>query len=405
MDGESRTLERASALLDLGRAVEAERLLRDALASTPDSTELLVELGRALNQQDRYDDSVTVVRRALGRQPDHLDALMVLSASAAGQGDNATSLRAVTTARQLAPGLPAVHRQEGLVFLRLDQPAPALAALGKARRLDPDDARTVAAIGSAHYALRQFPEAEKAVADALQLDASNIEAHRLRGLLELRRGGGRDAVETHRTTLRLDPSDPDAREALAIAMKTRNPLYGFFLRYSDWMAGLPRGMHWLVILAPLLLGRVLSAFADELWEQILLVVLAVLILLSWALEPIMNSVLVASSYARNLLPRATVLATYAFLGYLAAALAVVVTAVVTGHGLFIMLAASLLVWSMSVGQVHLVAAGRRRLAIRLQYAGATLALASTVALALGVGWPVGVLLVTGIAMLWFTAFA
>lgn len=405
MDGESRAAERASALLDLGRPEEAERLLRDALAASPQSTDLLVQLGRALNQQSRYDESVAVARQALGLQPDHLGALMVLSASTAGQGDHSTALQAAAAARQLAPGWPATHRQEGLVLLGLDQHEQGLQALGRARALDPDDAGTVAAIGSAHYAMRQFPQAEQAVADALRLDASNLDAHRLRGLLELRRGGGRGAVETHRTTLRLDPSDPDAREALAVAMKTRNPLYGLLLRYGDWMAGLPDGARWLVMLAPLLLSRVLRPVTDQLWAQVLLGVLVLLVLVSWALEPIMNSVLLTSRYARNLLPRPTVLATYAFLGYVVAALAAVASLWVHDDGLVLLLALGLLLWGMSAGQVHLVDDRRRRLAVRLHYAGAVLAVAAAVAFALDVRWPVGLLMITGVAMLWFTAFA
>ncbi len=380
-------------------------MFRDALASAPDDPDLLVQLGRALNQQRRYDESVDAVRQSLTKQPDHLGALLVLSASASGQDDYATALQAVRHARHLAPNLATVHLQEGLVLLARGEPADALHSLGRARALDPEDAGTVAALGSAHFALRQFESAEEAVADALQLDASNLEAHRLRGLLELRRGGGRRAVETHRTALRLDPTDADGREALAVAMKSRNPVYGLLLRYADWLQGLPGGARWMILLVPFFASRALRTVDDQLWAQVLLGLLVLVVVLSWAMEPLMNSVLLCSSYARHLLPRATRLATYAFVAYLVAAVGTAVVGFAADDDSSLILAMGLAVWAMSAGQTHLVDDRRRRLAVGLQYAGAVLAVVSLVVTALGLWSPAGLLLLAGLVMLWFTAFA
>lgn len=400
--------ERGVALLNLGRPAEAERHFREALTTDPDNAELLVYLAQALHQQERFAEARDVVRQGLAADPAHLTGLIVLSASLAGLRQFEPALDAVRRGLQIAPALPSLHRQHGALLIAQDRAAEAFGPLEQARTLDPEDPDTIAMIGNALYQLRRFQDAEQAVTDALRLDPDNLEAHRLRGALQLRRGGGRSAVDAHRTALRLDPTNQYSREGLSIAMKSRNPLYGQLLRFGDWMNGLPSGARWAVLLAPLIATRILRPFNDQVWAQVALVVVAAAVVLSWALEPLMNAVLLCTSYARNLLPRATKLATYAFLTYIAAALGAVVAGLVTQSNWNFILAMGFGVWSVSAGQVHLVDESRRKVAIALQCAGGVLAIMAIVA-ALVAPSPadpvIAIYFLLGLAMLWFTALA
>ena len=316
-----RAAERGRALLDLGRGPEAERYIREALAAEPSDADLLIDLAQSLNMQDRHDEARDTAQRGLAEAPEHLVGLLVLSASLAGLEDYNSAIDVVRSGLQIAPEVPQFHRQEGALLRAQDRPVDALGPLEQARTLDPDDSETVALVGAALFNARRFADSELAVAEALHLDPENPQAHRIRGLLSLRKGDGKPAVEAHRTALRLDPTDPDYREGLATAMKSRNPLYGLLIRISDWMDGLPSGARWLVLLAPYLATRFLRPFDHEIWAQVLIALVVALALLSWTLEPLMNTVLLCSSYARNLLPRRTKLATYAFLAYVASAIA------------------------------------------------------------------------------------
>ena len=402
--------ERGNALLDLGRAVEAEKYFREALAAEPANADLLISLARSLLQQERYDDARDAARQGLAADPEHLGGLLVLSAAMAGLDDFPAGLEAVRRALQVAPGLAQVHAQEGALLIAQGNSANALRPLERARTLDPEDSGTFALISAALYNTRQFDEAERAAADALRLDPYNSEAHRILGLLSLRRGGGRSAVDAHRTALRIDPTDPEYREGLATSMKSRNPLYGQLLRLGDWQQGLPPAARWLVLLAPFLASRVLRPFDDQAWAQILLALVFTVALLMWALEPVMNAVLLCSSYARNLLPRETKLATYGFLVYVGLAVASVTAGIVTSSDDALLLAMGLALWSVSAGMTHLVAASRRKIAIALQGAGALLAVWACSFVALGASsqggvHPGGLLVLSGVAMLWFTALA
>jgi Flp pilus assembly protein TadD len=259
--------ERGNALLDLGRAIEAEKYFREALAAEPANADLLVSLARSLQQQERYDEARDAARQGLAASPEHLGGLLVLSAAMAGLEDFPAALQAVQRGLQIAPGLAQLHAQEGALLIAQGNSANAFGPLELARTLDPEDSGTVALISAALYNTRRFEEAERTAADALRLDPDNSEAHRILGLLSLRRGGGRSAVDAHRTALRLDPTDPDYREGLATAMKSRNPLYGLLLRLGNWQEGLPSGARWLVLLAPFLASRVLRPFDDHVWRR------------------------------------------------------------------------------------------------------------------------------------------
>jgi Flp pilus assembly protein TadD len=401
--------ERGDALLDLGRAIEAEKYFREALAAEPTNADLLVSLARSLQQQERYDEARDAARQGLAASPEHLGGLLVLSGAMAGLEDFPAALQAVQRALQIAPGLALLHAQEGAILIAQGNPANAFGPLELARTLDPEDSGTVALISAALYNTRRFEEAERAAVDALRLDPDNSEAHRILGLLSLRRGGGRSAVDAHRSALRLDPTDPEYREGLATAMKSRNPLYGLLLRLGNWQEGLPSGARWLVLLTPILASRVLRPFDDHVWAQILLVLVFTVVLLIWALEPVMNAVLLCSSYARNLLPRDTKLATYGFLAYAALAVASATAGIATRSDDALVLALGLALWSVTAGQAHLVAASRRKIAIALQGAGALLALWACSFVALGASSqgvnPGGLLVLSGVATIWFTALA
>ena len=402
--------ERGNALLDLGRAIEAEKCFREALAAEPANADLLVALAMSLLRQERYDEARDAARQGLAAAPVHLGGLFVLSAAMAGLEDFPEALKAVQRGLQIAPGLAPLHAQEGAILIAQGNSADALVQLERARTLDPEDSGTVALLSAALFNTRRFEEAERAAADALRLDPDNSEAHRILGLLSLRRGGGRSAVDAHRTALRLDPTDPEYREGLATAMKSRNPLYGLLLRLGDWQEGLPPGARWLVLLAPLIASRVLRPFNDHVWAQILLALVVAVVLFTWALEPVMNAVLLCSSYARNLLPRDAKLATYGFLAYTALAVASVTAGIASASDDALVLALGLALWSVSAGSTHLVAASRRRIAIALHGAGALLAVLACSVVALGASsslgfLPVGLLVLSGAAMTWFTALA
>jgi Flp pilus assembly protein TadD len=398
---------RGRALLDLGRPAEAERVIRQALSARPDDAELHHLMGRALLAQERCDEAIESSRRALASDPQHVGAMYLLACAHAAEGDNDRARHVVDGALQVAPEAAALHSLKGAILARQGFTEAALTSVEHARGLDPEDPDVVAHHAAVLYDLRRNPEAAAAVADALALDPDHAEAHRLRGLLALRGGGSKVALEASRQALRLDPTDPNYRHDLAMAMKARNPLYALLYRVGDWQSSLPGAARYAFILAPFVLNRALRPFDDHLWARVLLVLVVGAVLVMWALEPLMNTVLLCSRFARRLLPRDATLATYGFLAYLATAAGCAVTGLVSGRGEPVLLGAALGLWAMSAGQAHTIRPRLRRLAVVLHLVGGLVALAAVLSLALTgtAGALLTVVLVAGIAMLWFTSFA
>ena len=404
---EAQALARAEMILDLGRAREAESILRDLLASNPNDPEVLYALTRAVNQQQHYVDARDLALRGLHEAPEHLGLLLSLSVAHGGLGDFGPALQAIRSAFQVAPDHPGVHRQEGWLLLADGRPQEALAALDRAQQLDPQDSNTVTLLAAASLDLRDYPATEDAVIRALSLDPNNAEAHRIKGVLALVRGRGASAVDSHRSALRLSPTNADFREGMAAALKARNPLYGLLLRYGHWLGGLPNGTRWFVLLAPLLLIQVLRP-VDEPWAMVVMGLVIAFVILSWVLEPLQNAILMCSTYSRNLLPVRTRRATFAFLANLGAGAAAAVVGLATENDLFLILAWAFVIWSVTSGQLHGVDEHRFRLAVILQCAGGVLGVTSFVLIAAGVTGLAslgGVYFIAGLAMLWFTILA
>ncbi|WP_285100717.1 tetratricopeptide repeat protein [Promicromonospora sp. MEB111] len=399
--------QRGQALLELGRGREAEEQFRIALAATPGDPDLLTRLAQALLEQDRYQEAHDASRAAVSAAPEHMIAFSVLSASLAGLERLPEAREAVRRALALAPHFAGLHVQEARVLLAQDLSDEALASVARARALDPEDADGAAVQALALYETQRFGEADAAVQEALRLDPQNVAAHRIQGLLALRRGGGAPAVEAHRTALRLSPTDSGAREGLAVSLKSRNPIYGLLLRYSMWLQAQPKALRIGMVVLPVILTRLLRPFDDQPWATALIVVVLAYVVLSWSLEPLMNTVLLLSN-DRHVLGRPERLATYAFLGFAGTAVVVLVVGLAGNIPLFLTLALGLGLWTMSIGSAHTVQAGRVKvLTIGAGVAAllAVVAFAGTLAGLDGLGIAVMTVLLGGVAALWFTAFA
>ncbi|WP_447007156.1 tetratricopeptide repeat protein [Saccharothrix isguenensis] len=400
-------VRRGQALLDLNRAREAEEQFRTALAAAPGEPTLHALLAQALLRQQRFQEAHDASRAAVGAAPEHVMAYSTLAASLAGLKRLNEAEDAVRHALALAPEAAVLHVQEAYVLLAQNRPVDALISIGRARALDPEDSDAAAVQAAALFESHRFEQAEAAVDEALRLDPQNADAHRIRGLLALRRGGGEPAVQAHRTALRLSPTDSDAREGLSVALKSRNPLYGLMLRYGMWLKTLPTGLRLLVLFLPFILTRLLRPFEGEAWASVLLVVVIAAVVLSWSLEPLMNCVLLLSR-ERHLLSRSARLSTYAFLGFAAAALAVLAVGLNTGPERLLTLALGLCLWAMATGSAHVIRTDRRKI---LTIGAAVAAVVAAIAFAGAVGGVGGstvavtAVFLSGIAATWFTVFA
>lgn len=304
--------QRAAAMIDLGRAAEAEVLIRDGLRQSPEASELLWLLALATNAQHRFAEASEHARAAIARDPEDARYFSALASVHRGTGHHDAALDAIGRALSLAPGWSFLHTQQADVYLASGRPESAISSARQARELDPVDADAAAVLAAALYDDGRLDEARDAVHEALGLDPENVNAHRVRGMMGLRTGSTSEAIEGYRQALRLDPKSERARQGLSIALRTRNPLYRWLLQFSVRVGTLPAGRMWLVTLAPLFASRALRTYSDQPWAIAILVLLWGAFALVWATSPITTLVLMASQFGRAILEREAKIAAATF---------------------------------------------------------------------------------------------
>ncbi|HXH78920.1 tetratricopeptide repeat protein [Nocardioides sp.] len=406
MSQASPSVARGVALLDLGRAKEAEQSFRDALAADPSDDQALAYLAHALLEQDRFVDARSAARNALAADPHNLTALTALASAHAGVEEWKEALETIDNALALAPEFGGLHRQAGAILSMQKRHPEAIAALQQAVRLDPESSSTWSTLARALHAARRQPEAEAALERALQLDPQSADAHQVRSVFLLKQGGGARAVSTSRESLRLDPTSEANREIYALARKSRNPLYGLLLRFSFFLESKPPGVRLALLLLPFFASRLLRPYDDALWARVLIGALIAIVVLTWVLEPLMNTLLLTTRAGRGLLSPLTKRATYAFLIYAAAALGFGVATAVDAAAGFGLLALGLALWAVTAGHIHGVDAHRLRTNLGLHAGGAALSVAAVGTALTGAGAADGfaaLLVLSGVAMTWLSA--
>jgi tetratricopeptide (TPR) repeat protein len=357
---------RALALCDLGRFVDAEEALREALREEPDDPLAHGILARVLLDLDRADEA----------------------------------LQAASTTIALAPELSLGHVACAQALLSLDRFDDAEASANEAIRVDPEDPDGWVLLTGAHLGRRRWADAVSAADKALSLDPDSEAARGLRavalamsgrgagwqeaadgtlavapdsalahafsGQAHLVRGGELEAAEHFREALRLDPESEFAQAGLADAMKAGHPLFKPFFRFFLWQERLSRGWKIALIVGPLLVLRALRPAADHTPLLIGLIALWILFVAgTWMSVPIANLALRLSPVGRAVLPAEQKHSSGAFLVFVGAALLAVVLALAASTG-FVLTAFAAGLLAFAVGSAHGLG-GRLR---RIVYAGA-----------------------------------
>lgn len=183
-------VERAGALLELGRPVEAEQVAREALAVDPTSPGALVVLARALTEQRRFDDAVGAARTAVAEAPDDGDAFVALAWALVGADRPDDAVSAARTAVELEPHDWATHHALGWAHLRTTPPRheEARDAAGRALELEPGATPARGVLGLALAGLGSRRAGRRVMREGLRIDPHDPYLHNNLAKIDLDRG-------------------------------------------------------------------------------------------------------------------------------------------------------------------------------------------------------------------------
>lgn len=161
--------------------VAAEAALRKAVAADPTNSEYVANLATSVLKQDRIDDSIALYDEAIKLNTDNKDARIGLA--------------------------NALHEK--------NDPDASIAYFEDAVKRNPDAPGPLSHLGKALIDAKQYKEAIEVLLKALQLQINFAPAHTNLGIAFQEMGMLKDALECHKTSLLLDPTDIYAQNKIA----------------------------------------------------------------------------------------------------------------------------------------------------------------------------------------------
>ncbi len=291
-------------------------------------------------QQSRYDLAETELRQALAEDPDHGPAHALLSLCMLERESYGDATLEAQTAVHLAPDFPLAHYCLARVFEARNRFAEARAALAEAIRLNPEAADHFGLLTSIAMQEKKYAEALKHAEHGLSLEPDHLGCTNLRGMALVhlgRHGEARQAMDkalsgspddafTHanrgwallhtgatvpamehfREALRLDPGMDSARHGIVEALKARNFIYRWLLRWFLWMSRLSGRAQWGVIIGLYVGFRIVRGLATSNpgWSPYLMPIIVAYLLfavMTWVGHPLFNLLLRFSRFGRLVL--------------------------------------------------------------------------------------------------------
>jgi tetratricopeptide (TPR) repeat protein len=302
------SIERGTLLFQTGRYAEAEQQYRAALVAEPDNALGHAMVALCLLQSKTFADAEAEARQAVALRPDWYLGYSVLASVLSDREQLKPAAESITKAIELNPFEP--HLQSTLAFIRMKQRdwPRALAAADAGLESDPEHAGCLNARGMALVNLGRRGEAGQTLQGALDRNPHNAMTHANQGWAMLHAGRHKEALVHFREALRIDPNLQWAKSGTVEALKARNILYRWVLRYFLFMSRKSRGVQIGVVIGAYL-GEQILVSAGETHPAIRPYVLPieiayiVLALSTWLAAPLSNLLLRLNRFGRHALSR------------------------------------------------------------------------------------------------------
>ncbi|MGH7663602.1 MAG: tetratricopeptide repeat protein [Gemmatimonadaceae bacterium] len=223
----SRGADRATGLALLGDVFARQGLFGEALERYRESRheaadgDLPEDNGRAMTGEvrvllelGRYSEALPAAEALLAARPEDADMLLLAAGARAGSGDPASALRALETARRVAPMRPDVMQRTGDIARSLGDTDAAIAAYHHAIELDPDLAAVRFELARLLIARDRHRDAEQELVAALNAVPTYGDATLELSRLRRRSGRARDALDLLIELLQRDPYHLEALHTL-----------------------------------------------------------------------------------------------------------------------------------------------------------------------------------------------
>lgn len=202
-----------------GNAKGAELCSRQAVALSPDYLTAWNNLGKALNDQDKFSEATEVFRKTLERHPHDVAALTGLAHALAQQNQLTEAFKICRRSIELAPNNVDAYITMGNLFYRQGQFEQALSWYQQTISLNPASLQAIANLSLSLKALGRYQEATEWAKRALSFAPNSAWPHYSLGMLYLIQHKHSEAAISLREAFKLDPGHLEAGTQLAAVLR------------------------------------------------------------------------------------------------------------------------------------------------------------------------------------------
>jgi tetratricopeptide (TPR) repeat protein len=204
-----------------GRSAEARQLLAEALRMQPKSFDVLFDSGRFAAEENRWKDSVELLKRADAVKPDDPAVLMKLAVEYTQIGELELARVASKRLYDLEPKNPDAQYVYGRIFQEILDP---MARKMVAER--PNDPHALFLLGMIDYDEANEAEARQEFTRSLQFDPKNNDARYYLAMLDERQGNFDAARRGLEEVVKTDPNHAGAQQELGVIRLRQGEIAG-----------------------------------------------------------------------------------------------------------------------------------------------------------------------------------
>ena len=298
---ESSQLQRGIQLFELARYQDAIKYFNEDL----ESFQSRYYLALCYYQISDYDKAVKLSDNLLSEDPNSA-AIFFLKAKIAQSIDNEKeALIFINKAIEIDPYDPNCFGLKASLLLQLKRYEEGLTMVNEGLHLDPNHNFCLNIRAQLLTKLERTEDAANTIENILLDNPEDAYSHSNVGWIALENNQTQKALSHFKEALQQDPNLEHAREGMSTALKSKNIIYSWYLKYNFWISKKSDKNQWGILIAIYLIYRFSYKFliANDLGFLAIPLIIGYLLfaLGSWMMEPMSNFILRFDDYGNYLL--------------------------------------------------------------------------------------------------------
>ena len=294
-------------LYSINRYEEALNSFKEALVEDVYDMETKFHMGLCYLQLNQLDHLKNISETIISENPDASEGFYLLAIYYHTEENFKEAIHHINNAIAINPYNSSFYGYKSISLLSLKKFDEALKSANEGLAINPKDVICLNARTKSLTKLKRNEEAYSTLENTLSDNPEDYFTHANAGWTNLELGNYEKANIHFKEALQKDPNDDYARSGALEAIKAKNFIYRYFLKYAFWMQNKNTQSQWIFIIGFYLAYRLLVKASSEFGLNFLIPVFVILyltfVLGTWIITPVSNSILLFSSYSKYLLDK------------------------------------------------------------------------------------------------------